>query len=200
MTILVIGSIAGSGLMYPTIAVEGSDAFDAVSRALSHVFSAPWRLLFYTAVAIIYGTLTYFFVRVCAFLVLVMTSFFMGWMLWGDAQARWANMWPMPEFEKLTHVPNWAALPTLGDRAGAGITSFWAYLVISAVGAFLISFYFCASTIIYLLMRRKVDATELDAVYLEPADEAIPEAGTSGGSGHREAESEGNPPSAPGVA
>ena len=61
MMLLTVGCVAGAALMYPTIAVEGSDAFDAVSRALSHVFTAPWRLLFYAAVAMLYGAITYFF-------------------------------------------------------------------------------------------------------------------------------------------
>jgi hypothetical protein len=39
------------------------------------------------------------------------------------------------------------------------------------LGAFAISFYFSANTIIYVLMRHEVDATELDDVYLEQTDE-----------------------------
>ena len=39
------------------------------------------------------------------------------------------------------------------------------------LGAFAISFYFSANTIIYYLMRREVDATELDDVYLEQSEE-----------------------------
>ena len=39
------------------------------------------------------------------------------------------------------------------------------------LGAFAISFYFTANTIIYYLMRHEVDATELDDVYLEQSEE-----------------------------
>ncbi len=39
------------------------------------------------------------------------------------------------------------------------------------IGAFVISFYFSANTIIYYLLRREVDATEMDDVYLEQSDE-----------------------------
>lgn len=174
MTVLVIGSIAGSSLMYPTIAVEGSDAFDAVSRALSHVFAAPWRLLFYNAVAIVYGTLTYFFVRLCAFVVLALVHFFYSWFVTGDAASVWLSMWPGVSFDRLIQEPRWQELPAFSGTIGAGIITFWTSLVIASVGAFVISFYFSASTIIYLLMRRKVDATEMDAVYMEPADELPP--------------------------
>ena len=37
------GTVGGFGLMYPTVAVEGSDSFDAISRSFSYVFARPWR-------------------------------------------------------------------------------------------------------------------------------------------------------------
>ena len=38
-------------------------------------------------------------------------------------------------------------------------------LVVGLVVAFVISFYFCSSTIIYALMRRKVDDIDMSRVY-----------------------------------
>ena len=174
MTFLVIGSIAGAGLMYPTIAVEGSDAFDAVSRALSHVFAAPWRLLFYSGVAIAYGALTYLFVRLFVFVTLAMVHFFTGWFLAGNAAQTWTMMWPKPRMDQLAYGPDWSGL-TLGGQIGAGVTSVWVYLAISLLASYVISFYFSASTIIYLLMRRKVDATEMDSVYMDQEPEQVPD-------------------------
>ena len=58
---------------------------------------------------------------------------------------------------------------------GAFLIAFWNYLAISMLGAFAISFYFSVNTIIYYLMRREVDATELDDVYLEQPDEDFTE-------------------------
>ena len=43
------------------------------------------------------------------------------------------------------------------------------------LGAFAISFYFSASTVIYVLLRAKVDATELEDIYLPDADEEFVE-------------------------
>ena len=67
MTLLVLGTVGGFDLMYPTIAVEGSDSFDAISRSFSYVYARPWRMLWYTAVAVIYGAATYLFVRLFLF-------------------------------------------------------------------------------------------------------------------------------------
>ena len=61
MTLVLLGLIGGFNLMYPTIAVEGSDSFDAISRSFSYLYARPWRLAFYTLVAVVYGGLTYAF-------------------------------------------------------------------------------------------------------------------------------------------
>ncbi|HEY7090406.1 MAG TPA: hypothetical protein VH518_20080, partial [Tepidisphaeraceae bacterium] len=38
MTLVLIGLVGGFNLMYPTIAVEGSDSFDAISRSFSYLY------------------------------------------------------------------------------------------------------------------------------------------------------------------
>jgi hypothetical protein len=50
---------------------------------------------------------------------------------------------------------------------GAGLVAIWLYLVFLLIVGFGYSYFWSASTIIYLLMRRKVDDTDLDEVYLE---------------------------------
>src|SRR2546421_213857 len=83
MTLVLVGTVAGFNLMYPTVAVEGSDSFDAISRSFSYVYARPWRMLFYTAIAVGYGALTYLFIRFFLSLMLILTHFFIGWWL-GD--------------------------------------------------------------------------------------------------------------------
>src|SRR4029079_6119641 len=81
---------------------------------------------------------------------------------------QWDVMWP--QSSGFTYDVDWSILGA-GQNAGAGLVMFWVYLTTALAGAFAISFYFSANTIIYYLMRREVDATELDDVYLEQADE-----------------------------
>jgi hypothetical protein len=79
--------------------------------------------------------------------------------------------------------PSFASLPYEVDALGLGggsslaafLVAFWSYLLISMLGAFAISFYFSVNTIIYYLMRREVDATEMDDVYLEQPEEEFAE-------------------------
>jgi hypothetical protein len=181
MTLVALGTVGGFNLMFPTVAVEGSDSFDAISRSFSYVFARPWRMLFYTAVSIAYGALTYLFVRLFIFVLLLTTHYFVGWFLPNSGQPNryWngpsdAVIWPAPTWDNLTYDVNYAGLKTSEDIA-AGAVSFWVYLTIGLLGAFAISFYFSANTIIYYLMRREVDATELDDVYVEETEDEFGE-------------------------
>jgi hypothetical protein len=183
MTLVALGTVGGFNLMFPTVAVEGSDSFDAISRSFSYVFARPWRMLFYTVVAIAYGSLTYLFVRLFILVMLLTTHFFVGWWLpnSGEAAKYWkgtgdsnAVIWPRPTWDNLTYDVNYAGLKTSEDIASAEI-SFWVYLTIGLLGAYAISFYFSANTIIYYLMRREVDATELDDVYVEETEDEFGE-------------------------
>src|SRR4051812_15557030 len=140
-------------------------------------------MLWYTLVALVYGGIAYLFVRFFLFVMLSLTHFFVGWLLLGDpathdAARYWkdpaVSMWPAPTWENLTYNVNYGALKWSEDT-GAGLISFWVYLVIGLLGAFAISFYFSANTIIYYLMRREVDATELDDVYVEESEDEFGE-------------------------
>src|SRR5207302_1928949 len=157
-----LGTIGGFNLMYPTIAVEGSDSFDAISRSFSYVYARPWKTLFYTLIAIIYGALTYLFVRLFLFIMLSATHHVVGWWVWSHAPND-VNLWPMlwtpPSFWSLPYDIDFLALNSDQD-IGAGLISIWVYLTISLPGAYAISYYFSANTIIYYLLRNDVDATE----------------------------------------
>jgi hypothetical protein len=83
-------------------------------------------------------------------------------------------MWPAPQWTGLTYDVDYPHLKWSEDVA-AGAISFWVYLTIGLLGAFAISFYFSANTIIYYLMRREVDATEMDDVYVEESEDEFGE-------------------------
>lgn len=176
ITLVLFGTVGGLNLMYPTIAVEGSDSFDAISRSFSYVFARPWRMLFYTAVAVAYGALAYLFVKFFAYVVLASTHYFVGWWLGGQPGRWFPEMWPAPSFASLPYNLDLAGL-AWPEAVAAVLISICVYLIVSLVGAFAISFYFSASTIIYYLMRREVDATELEDVYVEEADDDLADTG-----------------------
>ncbi len=174
MTLVIIGAVGGLNLMYPTIAVEGSDSFDAISRSFSYLYARPWRLGFYSLISLIYGALSFLFVRLFIGLMLWLTHAFAG--AWFRYHAEnggplFNTMWPTPFASmRLMYDIDYTAL-TLQQSFAASVMAVWVYLVVLMLGAFAISFYFSVNTIIYFLMRAEVDATELDDVYLEQVDD-----------------------------
>jgi hypothetical protein len=177
MTLVVVGTIGGFNLMYPTVAVEGSDSFDAISRSFSYIFARPWRTIFYSAVALAYGALTYLFVRLFLFILLMLAHASVIWFMkdTSDTAGYWRQLWPAPTLGgELGYDIPFKSLGVGGDIA-ASLIFFWVYLMIALVGAYVVSFYFSANTIIYYLLRREVDATDLDDVYVEQADEEFTE-------------------------
>jgi hypothetical protein len=175
LALLVIGTGAGFNLMYPTIAVEGSDSFDAISRSFSYVYHRPWKLLLYTFLAVAYGAICYLFVRFFIYLTLALTQYFVGWWLHGQPATYWPVMWEEVQFWSLSFPLHFEALKWSED-VSAWFIAMWVYFTISLLGAFAISFYFSANTIIYGLLRREVDATDLDDVYVEEIEEEFSEA------------------------
>lgn len=59
---------------------------------------------------------------------------------------------------------------------GAGIVCFWLTLIFLLMLGFSYSFFWSAATMIYFLMRKKVDESELDEVFIEDDEPAVPPA------------------------
>lgn len=183
-TLLVMGAAAGWPLMYAGVSVEGSDAFDGFSRAYSYVFSKPWHYLWNVLVAVVYGSAILFFVALLAALTTHLTA-------WGVSAGMGAE-----RFSELAVGAGVgpAAIPADSQSVGAGetgaaaaslansIVNGWMSLVTLLMTAFTYSYFWCASTIIYLLLRKSDDATALDEVYFaenEEEDDLMPLVGTA---------------------
>jgi len=170
ITVVLIGMFAGFNLMYPAVAYDGSDCFDSISRSFSYVYTKPWRMGFYTTVAAVYGAVSYTFVRIFAFILLLATHLFLEL---GVLVERVENnkevskltaIWPTPTFMKFTNYKDVAAGPWT-ESVGAFLIYLFLLAVVGLVVSFIISFYFSANTIIYSLMRYKVDNTALEDIY-----------------------------------
>ena len=167
VAVLIIGAVVGLGLMFPAIAYDGSDCFDSISRAFSYVYAQPARMAIYSVIAAIYGAICYAVVRFFVFLMLLATHCFLRLGIWADSSTEGVNklaaIWPKPELMNLLGS---------SDPVTANWTELWAsrliYLfvlvVVGLMVSFIISFYFSANTVIYSLMRKRVDNTALDDV------------------------------------
>ncbi len=145
MTVLLAGVLLGWPLMWATISVEGTDSFDALNRTYSYVFQRPLRYLFYVIVAAAVGWLGWIVVETLAASVI--------WL------AFWAASWGAgaPRMEELA----------VGPGASSSIIAFWAGCVKLLAIGYTFSYFGVASTAIYYLLRRDVDARETDEVFLD---------------------------------
>jgi hypothetical protein len=178
---VIVGGIGGFGLFFPTIAVEGSDTFDAFSRAYNYVYGRPWRTIFYTLVAAVYGTFCFVFVKLFVSLIFTAAYTVTGWTMNMDSAAYAA---PLGKLQAMWFGPSFSGpffgrfyLFPLGwsENLASAFIAIWVFLLVGVVIAFAISFFFSAYTVIYLLLRRVVDATEMDEVYVEEFETHMPE-------------------------
>jgi hypothetical protein len=162
----VIGFI-GFFLMYPTISAEGSDTFDAMSRAYSYVLSRPAHFLSLLISIIVCGTILIFFTSFVACLVMKTTYFTVGLGMGEKFDTIRAFI------AGLGGGSTTVALGTLSMKFAALMMMLYVFLVKVAVGSIIVAFAGSASTIAYLVLRKDVDGTELFDVYIE--EEAVPE-------------------------
>jgi hypothetical protein len=189
--------------MYPTISVEGSDSFDALSRTYSYFYQKPWRYLGYAGTALAYGAALTFFVGFMGSLLVhvgqlgyqgayglgspnpgsdrtqiflfqhVPTSF--GWRDLCLHNSVWAE--PVIGADGVTHYqlrPEYAReIPYTGTFA-SWLIGFWLGAFFLLVLGFSYSYFWTACTILYFLMRKSVDDIDLDEVHLEDEDVAAP--------------------------
>jgi hypothetical protein len=197
---LVLVGLVGWPLMSATISTEGTDSWEAVSRSYSYVFQAPWHYLWYGLVAVAYGAVLVFFVGFMGSLLVYLGKWgleqtpFMRTAnrepyylyayapqsyQWRELLLRGGHAAGKQGGEELVSngTINEAAYRqyvdsmTFYNKVGAFLVAIWLYLLFLMILGFAYSYFWSASNIIYLLMRRKVDDAELDEVYLEDDDQ-----------------------------
>jgi hypothetical protein len=138
--------------MWATISSEGTDSFDALSRSYAYAFQRPLHYAFYALVVSLLGALGWLLVWYFATAVIGLTY--------------WATGWGAGASTIDAIGTGGAALGSMG-RAGVWFIHVWTGVVKLVAVGFLFSYFWTAATAIYFLLRRDVDATEMDEVYLE---------------------------------
>jgi len=167
MALILIAAVAGWPLMYATIGVEASDGFDAFSRSYSYVFTRPWHYLWFAIVALTYGALVTTFISLVASLVVYLSA---AGVASGLGASRAAAM--------LFGSPGSVGGPGLISSEPAATTGFgmyvagaWLQFVGLLVAGFAGSFFWTATTVIYLLLRQVDDATDFREVFPPPRED-----------------------------
>lgn len=182
ISILLLGLLVGGHLFWPAVATEGSDAFDAFSRGLSYPLSKPWKFILYAIITLIYVSICWVFVNLFTFFMLTITRSCVafgtapfGWFtreVGGREVSKLELLWPMSGPNALYAWPEWSQLQWY-EYISAAFIALYVIVVIGLMWSFLASFYFSGSTVIYYLLRRDVDGTDLEDAYVEEEEDDL---------------------------
>jgi hypothetical protein len=190
MAVLLIGALVGWPLMWSTVSVEGTDAFDALSRSYAYVYHRPWRLLWYVLFALFLAVVSMFVVKVFASSAIALGNWSIDWGL--DNETMRTVVAPRAEttvaaapavnpalatdpsveadVANVSPTDNADQLPaTL--RGTRNIIGFWKAVVALLVAGYQAGFLWVAGVGIYLLLRRDIDGVQTAEVFVDQAEE-----------------------------
>ena len=149
--ILLLGTLLSWPLMVATLSIEGTDAFDALSRAFGYLFGRPLMLAGLALLAVLVGSLGTLVVVGIAELASQLAMRFVATGYAGGV------------------LETDAALRT-GDDASAILA--WSQSVWDLVAAsYPAAFFWTATTAAYLLLRRSFEGTPLDRIWIPPSEQ-----------------------------
>ncbi len=179
---VVVVGVIGCWLMIPTISADGSDAFDSMSRAYSYVLSQSSKYFMNLAVAVAFGTAAIALASITTSL-LIHTAFNTVELGMGEkfqviagaingviqpAGLAASYSIPMQIRMAFSGLPSTAMAITVAGLLGYLLLL---KLVVWSVAAAYVG---SAQTVLYLLMRKEVDGTEIADIYVEEIVPAIP--------------------------
>ena len=180
ISLLLVGVVVGGSLFWPAVAAEGSDAFDAFSRGIAYPLSKPFKAVLYAAITTVLASICWLLINLFTHLTLTMTrtvvsfgtSPFGLWSVGGEGEqvSKLEILWPALGSGAIYRWPDWGQLAWY-ECFSAFTIGVEVLLVVYLMWAFLASFYFSGSTIIYFLLRHDVDGIDLEDLYSEEEPE-----------------------------
>ncbi len=147
--VLLFGLLVGWPLLLASVAVDGADGFEAVSRTYSYVYQRPLHYFLYWIFAGMLGLLGFILVSIFVDTIVALSVHVGGF---SDAIDSTAS--PMFSAIPMSGVGSHLPLPAL-------IVTAWCAVLHMVKMAFLFAWFWTSSVTIYLLLRRSVDATPL---------------------------------------
>ena len=176
IAIVAIGLFLGWPLMWSTIAVERTDAFDGVSRGYAYVYQRPLHLIFFLLVVGVLGLLSQAAISVFVDASLKATY----WAVEGGAgEDRLQALLDPPQTEEGQEALGYMTW------AGGKLIRFWTIGALWVAASFPMAYLWPAATGIYMLLRRLIDSTEMTEVSYDegPPGGGLPTLVTDAGTG-----------------
>lgn len=158
---LILLTLLASGLFIPAVAVESADAPDALARSFSFVRNRPLHWVVYVIAALIQGLFGLLIVTLVA-------SLTINFVAWG------AGLFISPPAIEavgggagLTSIlpvdSGWDLLGT--HRMAGGLIVLWRTVAGGLVAGWVVSYFACATTVLYFLMRKATDGQDLEEIW-----------------------------------
>ena len=161
MGVLLLGLFFGWPLMVASVACESQNSFDSMTRSFAYVFQRPFHYLCYAIIAILFGGVAWLIVSSIAEGMVALTYWSVSW---------GANLISENRIDQLVMgMPLDAdGKPTESSSmyVGRSAINFWNAVIKSLAAAFLYGLFWCLASSIYLLLRKDVDQTEMDEIFL----------------------------------
>lgn len=154
-TLVLMLHVLALPLIVPALALEGTDAFDAIQRSYAYVVGKPLRYLLYALILMVLGA-----VSATVFSMVAHTSI---------AMTDWAATHLSTDAGAAARVVHGHG--ELGATKGTAhwIVSLWRTLIEFVIAGYMISLFFTSSTLLYLVVRRVCDGQDITEIW-EPGD------------------------------
>ena len=169
-TIVILGVLVGWPLMVVTTAAEGTDSLDGLARGFAYSFQRPINYALYLIVSICFSILCVAVAALVANLVLDLTYWSMSWGAGGERIATLRPHLMDPASEILAGETTSGSL-----KFAQGAFQFWDGLLGVLLNGFAFGLFWCLYSAIYLLLRRDVDETEVDEVFIDDEEQPLPD-------------------------
>lgn len=157
LAFVLVGYTVGFVMILPAVACEKCDWMDANQKAFAFVYQRPLHLLGYTMTALVGLVLGYMVFGMFITLMLNITASLFG-MFSGSPALSSAGDFRWYSFE-LRRVDPWA------QGLASAMIMFWQTLVVSLVGAYIVSFVCDVSTRLFLMIRHACDDQEIGEIW-----------------------------------
>lgn len=164
LLLLLSGGAMAFNLMLSAVSVDGSESFDAISRAFSYIYARPWKYFFYHLLAFLYGS-------ACALFLIalvkgaILTGVVTAWLGTGSHSAGFE-----PVFTRI--FEGTGQIAGLNAFCGA-LIAIPVLLILGLLWGFIVSLFITLKTIIYYLLRKSVDGDEVTSFYQPEEEEAL---------------------------
>ena len=171
MGILLLGLMFGWPLMIASVACESQNSFDSMTRSFAYVLQRPFHYVCYALIAVLFGGLAWLIVASVADGMVGLTYWSVSWGAnLTSAEPVIANGERIPRIDQVViGMPldaDGELTETYSMYAGRSMINFWNAVIKSLAAAFLYGLFWCLASAIYLLLRKDVDQTEMDEIFL----------------------------------